>query len=223
MESIQKDLGVLVRLQDVYGRIARAIQDRQCPPPEVQQLQEANRDRQHELDQLEDQVRRVEDELEQVHKREEEWQLELEHFQRQKGTVTNEREFTAVISEIDYASKALNEARQRRAELEESVEQLRQDIGSRRQARPEEESAQREVVEGWERRKFERRAQPIAANGRSLLQRALCAEAVLHVPGPALYCGSGWRRVLCRAPIYAGACVKVEDSSRVCDCGRREL
>ncbi|HOC42614.1 MAG TPA: C4-type zinc ribbon domain-containing protein [Thermoanaerobaculales bacterium] len=155
MESIQKDLGVLVRLQDVYGRIARAIQDRQCPPPEVQQLQEANRDRQHELDQLEDQVRRVEDELEQVHKREEEWQLELEHFQRQKGTVTNEREFTAVISEIDYASKALNEARQRRAELEESVEQLRQDIGSRRQARPEEESAQREVVEGWERRKFE--------------------------------------------------------------------
>jgi len=155
VESIHKDLVFLVRLQDVYGRIAKAIQDRQSPPPEVQQLQEANRSRQLELDQLEEQVRLVEDELDQVHKREEEWQLELEHFQRQKGTVTNEREFTAVISEIDYANKALTEARQRRAELEESVERLRQDIASRRQARPEEESAQREVVEGWERRKSE--------------------------------------------------------------------
>ncbi len=155
MESVHHDLVVFVRLQDIYGRIANAIQDRQNPPPEVQQLQEANRSRQLELDQLEEQVRRLEDELEQVRKRELEWQTELEHFQRQKSMVTNEREFTAVISEIDYANKALNEARQRRTELEESVEQLRQDIASRREARPEEESAQREVVESWERRKSE--------------------------------------------------------------------
>jgi len=155
VESVHHDLVVFVRLQDIYGRIAKAIQDRQNPPPEVQQLQEANHSRQLELDQLEEQVRRLEDELEQVHKREQEWQTELEHFQRQKSMVTNEREFTAVISEIDYATKALSEARQRHAELDSSAAQLRQDIAARREARPEEESAQREVVEGWERRKSE--------------------------------------------------------------------
>lgn len=155
MESVRHDLGVLVRLQDVYARISKAIHDRQNPPPEVQQLQEANRSRQAELDQLEEQVRLIEDELRQVGKRELEWQTELEHFQRQKGMVTNEREFTAVISEIDYATKALNEARQRHTELDESAEQLRADIAARRQARPEEESAQREVVESWERRRSE--------------------------------------------------------------------
>ena len=155
MESVQHDLVVFVRLQDIYGRIAKAIQDRQSPPAEVQQLQEANRNRQLELDQLEEQTRRLEDELQQVGKREQEWQTELEHFQRQKGMVTNEREFTAVISEIDYANKALGEARQRRTEIETAVAQLRQDIEARRKARPEEESAQREVVEGWERRKAE--------------------------------------------------------------------
>ena len=53
-------------------------------------------------------------ELKEVRKKEEEWKLELEHFQRQKGMVTNEREFTAVISEIDYATKALEEAAARR-------------------------------------------------------------------------------------------------------------
>ena len=155
MESVDQDLVVLVRLQDIYGRIAKAIQDRQNPPPEVQQLQEANRGRQVELDQLEEQIRRLEDELQQVGKRELEWQTELEHFQRQKSMVTNEREFTAVISEIDFATKALSEARQRRTELDSSVTQLRQDIAARREARPEEESAQREVVEGWEQRKSE--------------------------------------------------------------------
>jgi predicted nucleic acid-binding Zn-ribbon protein len=155
VESVHQDLVVLVRLQDVYGRIAKAIQDRQNSPPEVQQLQEANRGRQLELDQLEEQIRRLEDELQQVGKRELEWQTELEHFQRQKSMVTNEREFTAVISEIDYATKALSEARQRRTELDSSVAQLRQDIAARREARPEEESAQREVVEGWEQRKSE--------------------------------------------------------------------
>jgi hypothetical protein len=155
VESVRNDLVVLVRLQDVYARISKAIHERQAPPPEVQQLQEANRSRQGELDQLEEQVRLIEDELRQVGKRELEWQTELEHFQRQKGMVTNEREFTAVISEIDYATKALNEARQRHTELAASAEQLRADIAARRQARPEEESAQREVVESWERRRSE--------------------------------------------------------------------
>jgi predicted nucleic acid-binding Zn-ribbon protein len=155
VESVHHELVILVRLQDIYTRIGKAIQDRQTPPPEVQQLQEENRRRQHELDELEHQVRALEEELKQVHKREEEWQLELEHFQRQKGMVTNEREFTAVISEIDYASKALNEAKQRRAELEESSAKVTQEIAARREARPEEEAAHQDVVESWESRKAE--------------------------------------------------------------------
>ena len=61
------------------------------------------------LHQLERQIRMAEEaeRLQQVHKREQEWQTELEHFQRQKSTVTNEREFTAVISEIGSSGKTV--------------------------------------------------------------------------------------------------------------------
>ena len=155
MESVRQDLVILVRLQQIYNRIAQSISERQIAPPEVQELQEENRRRQLELDELERQVGEYQEELREVHKKEQEWQIELEHFQRQKAIVTNEREFTAVISEIDYATKALAEASERRAELEQAIEENRAEVESRRQARPEEEAAHKEVVDAWESRKAE--------------------------------------------------------------------
>jgi len=153
VESVHNDLVLLVRLQKTYDQISEAIRERATPPPEVQQLQEENRLRQVELEELEQQVEGHTEEIREVHKKEEESRLELEHFQRQKGTVTNEREFTAVISEIDYATKALGEAEARHQELDSAIEELNQDIENRRAARPEEETAHRELVDGWEARK----------------------------------------------------------------------
>ena len=85
-----------------------------------------------------------------MRKKEAEWELELEHFQKQKSSVTNEREFTAVISEIDYATKAIEETSARRKELEEAIAQLTTEIEERQSALPEEETAQTEVVTAWE-------------------------------------------------------------------------
>jgi predicted nucleic acid-binding Zn-ribbon protein len=155
VESARHDLVILVRLQQIYDKIGRAIQERSTPPPEVQDLQHENRVRQRELEELEEQVALHRDELSEVRRKEEEWKIELEHFQRQKGMVTNEREFTAVISEIDYASKALEEAAQRRTELEAFIDETSSEIESRRIARPDEEAAHRDVVDGWEARKNE--------------------------------------------------------------------
>jgi predicted nucleic acid-binding Zn-ribbon protein len=69
--------------------------------------------------------------------------------------VTNEREFTAVISEIDYATKALKEATDRRQELESSIEAVNQEIEVHRKALPEEEAAHKQVSENWDSRKRE--------------------------------------------------------------------
>jgi hypothetical protein len=159
VNNVRQDLALLVRLQELYDRIAVAIRERQTPPIEVRELQQANLDRQAELEKIEEQVTEHEEELKEVHKKEEEWKLELEHFQRQKGTVTNEREFTAVISEIDYATKALEEAAARRRELDDANSALAAEIEERRNARPEEESAHKDVVEAWENRKKELMAQ----------------------------------------------------------------
>ena len=49
--------------------------------------------------------------------------------------------------------KTIEETSARRKELEEAIEQLGKDIEDRRQARPEEETAQSEVVTSWEKRK----------------------------------------------------------------------
>ncbi len=155
MNDARHDLILLVRLQQYYDRIAEAIRERQTPPREVQELEQGNRDRQAELEETEEQMRGHETELSDVRKKEEEWKLELDHFQRQKAMVTNEREFTAVISEIDYATKALNEAAARRRELEDAIHALSVDLEERRNARPEEEAAHKDVVEGWEQRKLE--------------------------------------------------------------------
>ncbi len=143
----------MIRLQGLYDGISQALQARQTPPPEVKALDETNRQRQAELTDLEAQVAAHKEELREVHKGEEEWRLELEHFQKQKGMVTNEREFTAVISEIDYATKELDTRKARREELDAAIRELGEDIESRQQARPEEESAQKEITEGWEHTK----------------------------------------------------------------------
>ena len=91
----------MVRLQEIYNRIAEAIRERSSPPPEVVELQEENQRRQEELEVLEHELLHHHEELKEVRRREKECQLELEHFQKQRSIVTNEREFVAVLSEID--------------------------------------------------------------------------------------------------------------------------
>ena len=149
------DLVHLVRLQKVYDAISEAIARHNSPPVEIRSLQEANRLRLEELEEMERQLRSHDVELKEVRKKEAEWELELEHFQKQKGMVSNEREFTAVISEIDYANKAIEETSERRKELEEAIARLGTEIEERRGARPEEETAQIEVVASWEKQKEE--------------------------------------------------------------------
>jgi predicted nucleic acid-binding Zn-ribbon protein len=149
------DLVNLVRLQKVYDAISEAIAQHNSPPAEIRSLQEANRLRLEELEEMERQLKAHGDEIKEVRKKEAEWELELEHFQKQKSSVTNEREFTAVISEIDYATKAIEETASRRKDLEEAIDQLSKEIEERREARPEEETAQSEIVASWEKRKEE--------------------------------------------------------------------
>jgi predicted nucleic acid-binding Zn-ribbon protein len=151
----QQDLVLLVRLQSVYDSIADSIAERNSPPDEIRELQAANRLRQEELEEFERQLAAHQEEIKEVRRKEAEWQLELEHFQKQKSMVSNEREFTAVISEIDYATKAIDETSKRRLELEQEIEQTTAEIEARRSSQPELESAQAEVVGAWEQRKEE--------------------------------------------------------------------
>ncbi len=143
----------MVELQKLYYRISEVLQARTSPPAAIQELENANRRRRAELEELEDKIEQLRGRLRDVRKREEEYRLELEHFQRQKSTVTNEREFTAVISEIDYATKALEEASKQRTELEAEIDSVTGEIETRRTTQPEDEAAQREVVSDWEQRR----------------------------------------------------------------------
>ena len=147
------DLVHLVRLQKVYDAISEAIATHNTPPVEIRSLEEANRLRLEELQEMERQSEAHGEEIKEVRKKEAESELELEHFQKQKSSVTNEREFTAVISEIDYATKAIEETSARRKELEEAIAQLTAEVEERRDARPEEETAQTEVVTAWKKQK----------------------------------------------------------------------
>ena len=151
----QHDLVLLVRLQRVYDAIAESIAERNSPPTEIRELQAANRLRHEELEAFERQMASHREEITEVRRKQAEWEIELEHFQKQKSMVSNEREFTAVISEIDYATKAIDETSKRRQELETAIEQLKTEIETRRNERPEAETAHVAVVEAWEQRKAE--------------------------------------------------------------------
>jgi len=164
----------MVQLQSVYDEIARALTKLQTPNEDFATLQDTNRQRQQELAALEETMAVQDEELADLGRREEEWRLELAHFQKQKGMVTNEREFTAVISEIDYASRALDEASQRKKALEESRHELETEIENRRKARPEEEAAEREITERWNATKDELKQQV-----HELVEQAAAIEAEL--------------------------------------------
>ena len=155
MKPTQHDLILMVRLQKIYSEIAGLFEERRTEPSEVEELHHLNMQRKQELATLEDRIAELQDEILEVRRKEEESALELEHFQKQKSMVQNEREFTAVISEIDYATRALEEARQRRETLEEDISRLKADIESRQQSLPEEEAAHRSITESWEKRKEE--------------------------------------------------------------------
>jgi len=60
-----------------------------------------------------------------------------------------------VINEIDFATRALGEAKERREALEAESETITGQIEERRSLRPEEDASQREVTEGWDKRKTE--------------------------------------------------------------------
>jgi len=205
VDSARHDLELMVQLQNVYDRIAVAMSERSSPPPEVRELQDQNRNRQEELEDLERKLSEQETELVEVRRKEQEWQTELEHFQRQKATVTNEREFTAVISEIDYATKALTETGGRRTELEASLEAVRGELTARRDARPEEEAAQLSVTAAWDARREE-----LKQNIHDLALEAKSIESELQPPNRARFL-----RLLQRKGGTAMAAV-VEGSCSVC-------
>lgn len=149
------DLLILIRLQKIFDRIAERLRDRATPPDDVDRLMQANEQREAELRGQEERIEELEEELRTVRRSEEEHSIELAHFQKQKAAVTNERQFRAVINEIDFATTALREAEERRRELEDERTALTEEIEERRRLRPEEEQQQNETLEAWEQRKAE--------------------------------------------------------------------
>jgi len=160
----------MVRLQKVYSEIAGLFVERRTEPPEVEKLHALSLQRKNELSELESQITEIREEILGVRRKEEESALELDHFQKQKTMVRNEREFTAVISEIDFATRALGEAEARRKELETNIQTLEEDISSRKQALPEDEEAHRKTTDAWEKRKSEikERIQDLALQARAM-------------------------------------------------------
>ena len=173
MENVREELILMIRLQKIYDRISEAITEQRTSPDDVLELAEENRRRQAELEELQGRMNELDAELRETVRSQEESRTELEHFQRQKGMVTNEREFTAVINEIDFASQALERATTRREEIEASIAELAREIEERQKARPEEEEAHREVTERWERRRAELTEQihRLASRARELEER----------------------------------------------------
>ncbi len=170
MKTTLQDLILMVRLQKIYSEIAGLFDERRTEPPEVEELHQQNLQRKQELAGLESQISELREEISGVRRKEEESALELEHFQKQKSMVQNEREFTAVISEIDFATRSLEEAKTRREELENNIADLEANIETRQKEIPEEEAAHREITENWDKRKAEikERIQDLALQARAI-------------------------------------------------------
>jgi hypothetical protein len=145
----------MVRLQGMYDRLAEMLKECQTPPEAVSRLEEEGKAREQEIAELELRLEELNDEVKKVRTRQEEAKLELEHFQKQKAMVSNEREFTAVINEIEFASKAKKDAEARREELETEIGELTSRIEELRKVHPEEEAERQRVVAEWEHRKSE--------------------------------------------------------------------
>ena len=145
----------MVRLQAMYDRLADMLKECQTPPEAVSRLEKEGEARAEEIAELQSRLDELDEELKKVRTRQEETKLELEHFQKQKAMVSNEREFTAVINEIEFATKAQNEANARRDEFDAEIAELTERIEELRKVHPEEEAARQRVVTDWEQHKDE--------------------------------------------------------------------
>ena len=82
VSSVYQDLVLLVRLQETYDSISESIAERNSPPPEIRELQEANRLRQEELEEFERQMAAHEEEIKEVRKKQADgsWLMRVDIF-----------------------------------------------------------------------------------------------------------------------------------------------
>jgi hypothetical protein len=151
--SVREELAGCVALQRLLERRAALRRELDTPPDEVTSLRAAHLARQQGL--VGRQSRRAElvAEQETLQHDIEALREEREHFRRQKSQVTNMRQLSAVVSELDHVEVQLKAKEDRQLEALQELEAIEREIGELGQE-PEDERHRREAAEAeWETRR----------------------------------------------------------------------
>ena len=153
MVSVREELAGCVALQRLLERRAALRRELDTPPDEVTSLRAAHLARQQGL--VGRQSRRAElvAEQETLQHDIEALREEREHFRRQKSQVTNMRQLSAVVSELDHVEVQLKAKEDRLLEVLQELEVIEREIDELGQE-PEDERTRREAAETeWENRR----------------------------------------------------------------------
>jgi len=140
----------LQRLLDRRGSLKR---ERDTPPEELSSLRARFSERHEKLEAartqreaLQAEQRNVQSEVDALHQ-------EREHFRKQKGQVTNVKQLSAVVSELDHVETQLKAREDRLLEIMQGLETAEGEIARLGEESPEEKALREQAEASWDERR----------------------------------------------------------------------
>lgn len=151
--SVREELAGYVALQRLLEQRATLRRGLETPPAEVTTLRAAHQARQQGLAGRQSRRTELATEQETLQRDLEALREEREHFRRQKSQVTNMRQLSAVVSELDHVEAQHKAKEDRLLAVMQELETLEREVTELAQE-PDDERARREVAEAqWESRR----------------------------------------------------------------------
>ncbi len=151
--SVREELAGYVALQRLLEQRAALRRELETPPAEVTSLHAAHVARQQGLGGRQGRRAELAAEQETLQRDLEALREEREHFRRQKSQVTNMRQLSAVVSELDHVESQLKAKEDRLLEAMQELETIEREIAELAQE-PDDERTRREAAEAqWETRR----------------------------------------------------------------------
>lgn len=160
---MSRHLDTVVELQDSLRELRAAQQLAESGPEALQELAVEHRARCEEIAALEEQREQADRRRRAAETAVQDAQTKLEHFQSQIGRVTTQREYGALLNEIDTVKAKIREAEDEGLAALEQSEAASEQLEALRESFAELESRYRSSVEEWEREKpvIERRIETL--------------------------------------------------------------
>jgi predicted nucleic acid-binding Zn-ribbon protein len=151
--TVRDQLAGYIALQRLLDRKATLMREQEVPPEELANLRARSAERDEKLGTHRVRQEGLSTEHSTLQRELEALREEREHFRKQKSQVTNMKQLTAVVSELDHVETQIKTKEERLFEILQEVETVEREMSSQGAETPEERTAREQAEAAWEERR----------------------------------------------------------------------